>query len=99
MEKLSTLKQMLFFDNVKLPLDFMLGEEGRGFAHMMLELPRERLGCAVQAVGHMQGALDMTVQYVQERKAFGHTIVPRVPYRRVLQYNVKKSPIPALSNC
>ena len=40
----------------------------------MQELPRERLGCATQAVSQAQGALDLTTAYVQERKAFGQTI-------------------------
>jgi alkylation response protein AidB-like acyl-CoA dehydrogenase len=61
----------LFFDDVRVPASAMLGVEGRGFIHMMEELPRERLGCSVQAVGHMQGALDLTVDYVKQRHAFG----------------------------
>lgn len=64
----------LFFDNVRLPADTLLGEEGKGFSYMMQELPRERLGCAVQAVGHAQGAMDMTADYVKDRKAFGQSI-------------------------
>lgn len=64
----------LFFDNLRVPADALLGEEGKGFVHMMQELPRERLGCAVQAVGHAQGALDLTIDYVTQRKAFGQTI-------------------------
>jgi acyl-CoA dehydrogenase len=42
--------------------------------YLMQELPRERLGCAVQAIGHAQGALDLTVDYVSQRKAFGKSI-------------------------
>lgn len=61
----------LFFDDLRIPADCLLGEEGRGFIYMMEELPRERLGLAIQAVGHMQGALDITAEYVKERKAFG----------------------------
>jgi alkylation response protein AidB-like acyl-CoA dehydrogenase len=64
----------LFFDNLRVPASALLGEEGRGFFHMMEELPRERLGCAVQAVGHAQGALAITAAYVQERKAFGQQV-------------------------
>jgi alkylation response protein AidB-like acyl-CoA dehydrogenase len=64
----------LFFDNVRLPANALLGEEGKGFIYLMQELPRERLGCAVQAIGHAQGALNLTVDYVTERKAFGNTI-------------------------
>lgn len=61
----------LFFDNVKLPLDALLGEEGKGFAYMMQELPRERLNIAAQAVYAAEGVLNDTIAYVTERKAFG----------------------------
>jgi acyl-CoA dehydrogenase len=61
----------LFFDNVKLPLDALLGEEGKGFAYMMQELPRERLNIAVLGVYAAEGVLDKTIEYVKERKAFG----------------------------
>lgn len=61
----------LFFDELRVSPECLLGEEGRGFIYMMEELPRERLGLAIQAVGHMQGALDLTSDYVKERNAFG----------------------------
>jgi alkylation response protein AidB-like acyl-CoA dehydrogenase len=64
----------LFFENVRVPASALLGEEGKGFVHLMEELPRERLGCATQAVAQAQGALDLAVAYVQERKAFGQPI-------------------------
>jgi alkylation response protein AidB-like acyl-CoA dehydrogenase len=64
----------LFFDNIRVPASAMLGEEGKGFVYLMQELPRERLGCAVQAIGHAQGALDLTAAYVTERKAFGQSV-------------------------
>jgi alkylation response protein AidB-like acyl-CoA dehydrogenase len=64
----------LFFENVQLPKDALLGQEGMGFVYLMQELPRERLGCAVQAIGHAQGALDLTIDYVTQRKAFGKSI-------------------------
>jgi alkylation response protein AidB-like acyl-CoA dehydrogenase len=64
----------LFFENMRIPSDALLGEEGKGFVYLMQELPRERLGCAVQAIGHAQGALDITCDYVKERKAFGHSV-------------------------
>ena len=64
----------LFFQDVRLPADALLGEENRGFVIMMEELPRERLGIAAQAVAAAEGALALTVDYVQERKAFGQPI-------------------------
>lgn len=64
----------LFFENMRIPSNALLGEEGKGFVYLMQELPRERLGCAAQAIGHAQGALDITCDYVKERKAFGQTV-------------------------
>lgn len=64
----------LFFDNLRVPADCLLGAEGKGFAYMMQELPRERLGVAAQALGHTQGALDLTTAYVQQRHAFGQPL-------------------------
>jgi acyl-CoA dehydrogenase len=64
----------LFFENMRIPSDALLGEEGKGFVYLMQELPRERLGCAVQAIGHAQGALDITCDYVKQRKAFGQSV-------------------------
>ena len=64
----------LFFSDLKVPASALLGTEGHGFFHMMDELPRERLGCAAQAIGHAQGALDLAADYVKERQAFGQTV-------------------------
>ncbi len=64
----------LFFQDVRLPADALLGEENKGFVIMMTELPRERLGIAAQAVASAEGALDITVDYVKERKAFGKSV-------------------------
>ncbi|WP_368737549.1 acyl-CoA dehydrogenase family protein [Oceanospirillum sediminis] len=64
----------LFFDDLIVPHDALLGEENRGFVYLMQELPRERLGVASQALGAMEGALQLTLDYVQERKAFKQRI-------------------------
>ena len=64
----------LFFQDVRLPANALLGELNKGFVIMMTELPRERLGIAAQAVAAAEGALDLTIAYVQERKAFGQTV-------------------------
>ncbi|HCT40677.1 MAG TPA: acyl-CoA dehydrogenase [Moraxellaceae bacterium] len=61
----------LFFDNLRVPVSALLGEEGKGFSYMMQELPRERLNIAVQGVYSAEGVLDSTISYVTERKAFG----------------------------
>ena len=64
----------LFFDDMRLPADALLGEEGKGFAMMMEELPRERLVVGIQALGLAKGARDLAVRYVQEREAFGQPL-------------------------
>ncbi len=64
----------LFFSDLRVPADALLGEEGKGFIYLMEELPRERLGCAAQAVASAQGALELASAYVQERQAFGQSI-------------------------
>jgi acyl-CoA dehydrogenase len=65
----------LFFDDVFVPADNLLGgEEGKGFYQLMGELPQERLVIAVGAMATIERALDTTVEYVKQRKAFGQTI-------------------------
>ena len=64
----------LFFENVRVGADQVLGGEGRGFANLMNELPRERLILALGAVAACEGMLERTIQYVQERKAFGMSV-------------------------
>ena len=64
----------LFFDNVKVPKNQLLGQAGHGFAYLMQELPRERIAIAATALGSVRGAIDVTVNYVNERQAFGQAI-------------------------
>ena len=64
----------LFFKDMKVGADKVLGRLGGGFGHLIDELPRERLVLAAMAVAHARGALERTVAYVQERKAFGQSI-------------------------
>jgi len=64
----------LFFSDMLVPHDGLLGEQNKGFSYLMQELPRERLGCATQAIGAIEGALALTLDYVQERKSFGQRI-------------------------
>ncbi|MEX5637319.1 acyl-CoA dehydrogenase family protein [Parafrankia sp. FMc2] len=64
----------LFFDNVEVPVQNLVGEENRGFYHLMHNLPAERLGIATYAVATARRAFDLTTEYVSERKAFGQPI-------------------------
>ena len=64
----------LFFNDVKVPVENLLGEEGKGFQYLMQELPQERLSIAVAAMAACQSVLEQTVEYTNERKAFGKPI-------------------------
>ncbi|MDT5043914.1 MAG: hypothetical protein QOE51_4899 [Actinoplanes sp.] len=64
----------VYFDNVRIPLDRMIGAEGTGFATAMTTLDHTRVTIAAQAVGIAQGALDFALGYAKERKQFGKPI-------------------------
>jgi len=64
----------LFFEDVRVPLENTLGEEGRGFAQLMGQLPQERLSIAVIGQAVAQRAFDEAVKFTKERTAFGQTV-------------------------
>lgn len=64
----------LFFNDCRVPKTNILGQEGRGFIHLMEELPQERLGIAVGAQASAQRAFDEAVKFTKDRKAFGKTV-------------------------
>jgi len=74
----------LFFDDVWLPADCLLGREGKGFAYLMNELPQERLLVAITAVGAMESGLRWTCEHVKERQAFGAPLAEKQVVRHAL---------------
>ena len=64
----------LYFKDVKVPVENLLGEEGKGFYYLMHNLPQERLSIAISAQAGAERILDETVAYCQERTAFGKPI-------------------------
>ncbi len=64
----------VYFDNVRIPADRMIGAEGTGFQTAMRTLDHTRVTIAAQAVGIAQGALDYAVDYAKERRQFGRSI-------------------------
>ncbi|MFD6199350.1 Acyl-CoA dehydrogenase [Mycobacteroides salmoniphilum] len=64
----------LFFTDVRVPADNVIGEVNQGFISMMQRLPQERMGCAVANIAHAAGVLEETIEYAKERKAFGQQI-------------------------
>ncbi|MGQ2942462.1 MAG: acyl-CoA dehydrogenase family protein [Blastomonas fulva] len=64
----------LFFDNMRIPGDAMLGSEGQGFKLMMTKLPQERLAQAIRSATVTEVMIEWTVDYTAERQAFGQSI-------------------------
>ena len=64
----------LFFDNVEVPAQNLLGQENNGFIYLMQELPWERMQIAIGAAAKSEAALEWTKTYVSERKAFGKPV-------------------------
>lgn len=64
----------LFFDNVKVPKENVLGDPRKGFSYLAQFLAVERLQCAIAAIADAQTAFDLTLNFVKERQAFGKPI-------------------------
>src|SRR3954447_15126070 len=64
----------LFFDDVVVPKDNLLGAEGSGFVSLMTNLPQERLSIAVMAAAACEAVLELCLTYAKEREAFGRPI-------------------------
>jgi alkylation response protein AidB-like acyl-CoA dehydrogenase len=64
----------LFFEDVKVPKENLLGQEGEGFKYLMTELAQERLIVGLAAIALAESAFTATLEYVKERKAFGRSI-------------------------
>lgn len=64
----------LFFNDLRVPANQLLGKENQGFIYLMQELPWERMQIAIAAVESAQAAIDWTVDYVKNRKVFGATV-------------------------
>ena len=64
----------LFFDDVRVPKENLLGEQGRGYAQFLSILDEGRVAIAALSVGLAQGCVDESLRYAHEREAFGHPI-------------------------
>ncbi|HSX70377.1 MAG TPA: acyl-CoA dehydrogenase family protein [Pseudomonas sp.] len=64
----------LFFQDVRIPKANLLGKEGLGFVYLMQELPQERLTVGVGAIASAEAALQWTLDYTRDRKAFGRPV-------------------------
>ncbi len=64
----------LIFEDVRVPGDNLLGEEGKGFYYLMEKLQQERLMVSIQSMASAETMLNQTISYVKQRKAFGKSI-------------------------
>ncbi len=64
----------LFFDNIRVPVANRLGAEGNGFEYLTANLPAERMSIAISAQASSERAIELTLDYTRERKAFGTPI-------------------------
>jgi len=64
----------LFFEDVRVTDDDIVGELDGGFIHMMQKLPQERIGCSISNLAHAKQILEETLQYTKDRQAFGQSI-------------------------
>ena len=64
----------LFFEDVRVPITNLLGQEGRGFAQLMQQLSQERLVVAIRCATALEASLEETISYTSERKVFGRSL-------------------------
>src|SRR5260370_20331348 len=65
----------IFFDDVRVPQRFLIGEEGKGFTYQMLQFQEERLWAAAANLKSMERLIEQTIEYTRNRKAFGKSIL------------------------
>ncbi len=65
----------IFFDNVRVPQGYLIGEEGKGFVYQMLQFQEERMFAAATVLKSMDWIIGETIEYTRERKAFGKSIL------------------------
>ncbi len=81
----------LFLDDLRLPADALLGEEGEGFYYIMSTFQNERLVAGAMSVGQCSKAIELTVDYVRQRRAFGKTLWEQPVVRNKLAWMAAKS--------
>jgi acyl-CoA dehydrogenase len=74
----------LVFDNCRIPAASVLGEQGKGFYSVMKNFQTERIALGAMAVGHATRALELTLEYVRDRQAFGGTLFDKQVIRQRL---------------
>jgi acyl-CoA dehydrogenase len=81
----------LFLDDLRLPHDALLGEEGKGFYYIMSTFQNERLVAGAMSTGQCSKAIELTIDYVRQRQAFGKTLWEQPVVRNKLAWLAAKS--------
>ena len=81
----------LFLDDLRLPADALLGEEGKGFYYIMSTFQNERLVAGAMSVGQCAKAIELTVDYVRQRQAFGKSLWDQQVVRNKLAWLASKT--------
>jgi acyl-CoA dehydrogenase len=81
----------LFFDGLRVPADALLGEEGRGFYYIMSTFQNERLVAGAMSAGQCAKAIELTVDYVRQRQAFGKALWDQPVVRNKLAWMASKA--------
>ena len=88
----------IFFDNVRVPQRYRIGEEGAGFVYQMLQFQEERLFAAAGGLKAMEACIDATIEYTRGRKAFGQSILDnQVVHYRLAELQTEVEALRALT--
>lgn len=88
----------LYFDGVRVPQRYRIGEEGQGFVYQMEQFQIERIWGALNTIGFAQRAIDITIDYTRQRKAFGKSILDnQVVHYRLAELQADVEAIRALA--
>lgn len=88
----------VFFDNVRVPLRHLIGEEGAGFRYQMEQFQHERLWACLRTVSGLDEVLRLTAEYTSERRAFGRALIDnQVVYHRLADFQSQNEAVRALA--
>jgi citronellyl-CoA dehydrogenase len=89
---------LLFFDGVRVPQRYLIGQEGMGFAFQMMQFQEERMWGAASSLRSLDRLIDLTVEYTRERKAFGKSILDnQVVHFRLAELRTEVAALRALT--
>ncbi len=89
---------LLFFDNVRIPQRYLIGQEGMGFAFQMMQFQEERMWGAASSLRSLDRLIDLTIAYTRERQAFGKSVLDnQVVHFRLAELRTEVAALRALT--